>query len=107
MEHTIQTLEDMLRACIIDFKKNWDKYFPFAEFFYNNSFHSSISMDPYEALYGKRCRSPIGWFAVGESSILCPDLIYKNLEKVHIIEKRLQTAYSLQNSYADHRVSSR
>ena len=59
-EHTIQTLEDILRYCIIDFKGNWDKRFPFVEFAYNISFHSSIIMAPYEALYCRRCMSPIG-----------------------------------------------
>ena len=73
------------------------------EFAYNNSFHTSIFMAPYESLYGRRCRSPIGWFELGESSLLGPDLIYKTLEKIHIIENRLQTAYSRQKSYADHR----
>ena len=73
------------------------------EFAYNNSYHSSISMDPYEDLYGRRCRSPIGWFEVGEPLLRGPDLIYKTLEKVHIIRNRLQTAYSRQKSYADHR----
>ena len=90
MERTIQTFEDMLRSCIIDFKKNWDEHFPSVEFSYNNIFHSSISMAPYEALYGRRCRSSIGWFEVGESSLLGPDLIY-------IIRNHLQTAYSRQS----------
>ena len=67
---TIQTLEDMLREFIIDFKGNWDKHLPLVEFAYNNSFHSSISMARYEALYGRRCRFPIGWFEVGEPSLL-------------------------------------
>ena len=84
-EHTIQTLEYMFRACIIDFKKNWDKHLPLVEFAYNNSFHSSISMAHYEALYGRACRSPIGWFEVVESSLLGHYLIYKTFEKVHII----------------------
>ena len=73
------------------------------EFAYNNSFHSSISMAPYESLYGSRCRSPIGWFEVGETSLLGPNLIYKTLEKVHIIKNQLQMAYSLQRSYVDTR----
>ena len=60
-------------------------------------------MAPYEALYGRKCRSPIGWFEVGESSLLGPNLIYKTLEKVHIIRNRMQTAYSRQKSYADHK----
>ena len=67
---------------------------PLVEFSYNNSFHSSISMAPYEALYGKMCRSPIGLFEVGEPSLLGPDLIYNTLEKVHIIRNRFQMAYS-------------
>ena len=89
VERTIQTREDMLRACIIDFKGHWDKHFPLVEFAYNNSSHSSISMAPYEALYGRRCRSPIGWFEVGERSFLGPKFIKKTLEKVHIIKNWL------------------
>ena len=69
----------MLKACIIDYKGNWYKQFPLVEFSYNNSFHSSMSMSPYEALYGRSCRSPIGWFEVGEYSLLGLDLIYKTL----------------------------
>ena len=65
-ERTIQTFDDILRECIIDFKRNWDKNLTLVEFAYNNSFHSSISMAPYEALYDRRCRSHIGWFEVGE-----------------------------------------
>ena len=71
--------------------------------FLTNSFHSSISMGPYEALYAGRCTSPIGWFEVGESSIRYPNFIYKTLKKVHIINNRLQTTYSQQKSYADNR----
>ena len=78
-ERTIQTLKDMLRECIIDFKGNWYKRLPLVEFLYNNSFLSSISMAPYEALYGRRYRSPIGWVEVGEPSLLGPKLIYKTL----------------------------
>ena len=102
-ECTIQTLEDMLRACIIDFKGNWDKKLPLVEFAYNNSFHTSIPMAPYEDLYGRRCRSSIGWFEVGDSSILGIDLIYKTLEKVHITRNQLQMTYSRQKNYADNR----
>ena len=90
MECTIQTFEDILRACIIDFKGNWDKHLPLVELAYNNSFHTSISMAPYEALYGRRCRYPIRWFEVGEPLILCPNLVYKTLEKVHITRNRFK-----------------
>ena len=65
-ERTIQTLEDMLRAYALDFKGSWDDHLPLIEFAYNNSFHSSIGIAPFEALYGRKCRSPIGWFEVGE-----------------------------------------
>ena len=73
------------------------------EFAYNNGFHLSISVAPYEALYGRSCRSPIGWFEVGEPSLLVLEFIYKTLEKVHIIRNWLQMAYSRKKSYADHR----
>ena len=76
---------------------------PLVDFSYNNSYHSSISIDPYQALYGRRCISPIGWFELGEYSLLGPNLIYKTLEKVHIIINRLKKSYSWQKSYADHR----
>ena len=81
-ECSIQTLEDMLRSCVIDFRGNWDGHFPLIEFSYNNSYHSSIGMTPFEALYGRRCRSHVGWFDVGESSILGLEIINEAVEKV-------------------------
>ena len=66
-ERTIQTLEDILRACVIDFKGSWVENLPLIEFAYNNSFHSSIRIAPFKALYGRRCRSPIGWYEVVET----------------------------------------
>nr|GEZ38803.1 reverse transcriptase domain-containing protein [Tanacetum cinerariifolium] len=68
-ERTIQTLEDMLRACVIDFGSSWDKHLPLVEFSYNNSYHASIKAAPFEALYGQKCRSPIRWSEVGESQL--------------------------------------
>ena len=88
-EHTIQTLEDMLGSCIVDFKGNLDNHLPLVEFAYNNSFCSSISMASYEALYGKRCRYPIAWVEVGEPSLLDLNLIYKTFDKFDIIRNRL------------------
>ena len=73
MDITIENLDDMLRAFIIDIKGNFDKHLPLVEFFYNNSYHSSISMAPLETLYGRRCRSSIGWFEVVKSSRLGPE----------------------------------
>lgn len=93
-ELTIQTLEVMLRSWIIDFKGSLGNHFPLVEFSYNNSFHSSISMAYYEALYGRRFRSLILWCEVGEPSFLSPDLIYRTLKNVQIIRNWLQTANS-------------
>ncbi|GJT40263.1 putative reverse transcriptase domain-containing protein [Tanacetum coccineum] len=66
-ERTIQTLEDMLRTCVIDFGSGWDKHLPLAEFSYNNSYHASIKAAPFEALYGRKCRSPVCWSEVGDA----------------------------------------
>ena len=84
----------MLRAYVINFKGNRDNNLPLVEFYYNNSYLSSISMAPYEALYGRRCGSSNGWFEVGEPSFLGLDLIYRTLHKVHIIRNHLRMAYS-------------
>ncbi|GJZ16320.1 reverse transcriptase domain-containing protein [Tanacetum coccineum] len=80
-KRTIQTLEDMLRACVIDFGGNWDDHLPLVEFAYNNSYHASIKMPPYEKLYGRRCRTPVCWDEVeNESSIITLDDVEINLE---------------------------
>ncbi|GJW10303.1 putative reverse transcriptase domain-containing protein [Tanacetum coccineum] len=69
-ERMIQTLEDMLRACVIDFSGNWDVHLPLVDFSYNNSYHSSIRCAPFEALYGRKCKSPVLWAEIGESSLI-------------------------------------
>ncbi|GJR47833.1 putative reverse transcriptase domain-containing protein [Tanacetum coccineum] len=74
-EHTIQTLEDMLRACVIDFGGSWDVHLPLAKFSYNNSYHSSIRCAPFEALYGRKCRSPVLWVEIGKTSLIGPELV--------------------------------
>ena len=102
-ERTIQTLEDMLRACVIDFRGSWDDHLPLIEFAYNNSYHASIQMAPYEALYGRKCRSPIGWFDVGQTELIGPDVIQQVVDKVKLIRERLLAAQSRQKSYADKR----
>ena len=91
---TIQVLENMLRACILDLKGSWEEHLPLVEFAYNNSYQASIEMAPYEALYGRSCRSPICWTEVGESSITGPDMIRDTFEKVNLIHKRLLTDQS-------------
>ena len=79
---------------MIEFKGSWDDHLPLIEFSYNNSYHSSIGMAPFEALYGRRCRFQVGWFEVGESSILGPKIIHEAFEKVRVIRDMLATAYS-------------
>ena len=93
-ERTTQVLEDMLRACVLDYKGSWDEHLSLVEFAYNNSYQASIQMAPYEALYGRPCRSPLCWTEVGESSITDPDLIRDTSEKVSMIRQRLLTAQS-------------
>ena len=93
-------LEDMLRACVLDHKGRWVKHLPLVEFAYNNSYQASIQMAPYDALYGRPCRSPICCTEVGESSITGPDLIRDTSKKVSLIRQRLLKAHSLQKSYA-------
>nr|GEZ40760.1 putative reverse transcriptase domain-containing protein [Tanacetum cinerariifolium] len=87
-ERTIQTLEDMLRACVIDFGSSWDKYLPLIEFSYNNSYHSSIKAAPFKALYGRKCRSPICWNEVEESHLTGPELVQETTEKIVQIKNR-------------------
>ena len=78
-------LKDMLRACVLDHKGSWEEQLPSVEFAYKNSYHASIQMEPYKALYGRPCRSPLCWIEVGESSITGPDLIRDTSEKVSLI----------------------
>ena len=102
-ERTIQVLEDMLQACILDLKGTWEEPFPLVEYAYNHNYQASIHMMPYEALYGRPCRSPIYWTEVGESSTTCSNLIRDTLAKVDMIRRRLLTAQSQKKSYADRR----
>ncbi|GJY58332.1 putative reverse transcriptase domain-containing protein [Tanacetum coccineum] len=94
-ERTIQTLEDMLRACVLDFGKGWDRHLPLVEFSYNNSYHTSIKAAPFEALYGRKCRSPICWAEVGESQLTGSEIVHETTEKI-IIAKVGTVAYRLE-----------
>ena len=100
-ERTIQTIEDMLHSCAIDFAGSWDDHLPLIEFSYNNSYHSSIGMPPYEALYGRKCRSPTSWDEVGEGRILGSELVQQLHDSVKLIQKRLLAAQDRQRKYAD------
>ena len=97
----VKELEDMLRACVIDFGKGWDKHLPLVEFSYNNSYHASIKAAPFEALYGRKCRSPVCWTEVGDMQLTGPELIHDTTEKIFKIKQRLQAARDRQKSYAD------
>ena len=100
-ERTIQILEDMLRACVLDFHAAWDRSLPLAEFAYNNSFQTSIGMAPYEALYGRRCRTLLCWDEVGERKLDNPELVDQAVEQVQLIRQRMRAAQDRQKSYAD------
>ncbi|GKA61211.1 putative nucleotidyltransferase, ribonuclease H [Tanacetum coccineum] len=100
-ERTIQTLEDMLRACALEWTGSWDEYLCLVEFAYNNSWHASIKATPFELLYGRKCRAPICWDEVGERLIEGPELIEITNEKVVVAKEKLKEARSRQKSYAD------
>nr|GEW51991.1 reverse transcriptase domain-containing protein [Tanacetum cinerariifolium] len=100
-ERTIQTLEDMLRACVIDFRNGWVKHFPLVEFSYNNSYHASIKAAPFKALYGRKCRSPMCWAEVGQVQLTGPELVQETTKRIIHIKQRIQTTRDQQKSYAD------
>ncbi|GKC15349.1 putative reverse transcriptase domain-containing protein [Tanacetum coccineum] len=116
-EHTIQTLKDMLRACVLDFRGSWDVHLPLVEFSYNNSYHSSMRCAPFEALYGRKCRSPIIWAEVGEGQLIGPELVkkwklaprfvgpFKIFEKVGPMAYRLDLPEELNGSHDAFHVS--
>nr|GEY51352.1 putative reverse transcriptase domain-containing protein [Tanacetum cinerariifolium]GEY69579.1 putative reverse transcriptase domain-containing protein [Tanacetum cinerariifolium] len=98
-ERTIQTLEDMLCACIIDFEKSWDRYLPLVEFSYNNNYNTSIKAAPFEALYGRKCRSPVCWAEVRDAQLTGPEIIHETTEKI------LQTKAGFKPLVIDKRVT--
>nr|GFC80230.1 putative reverse transcriptase domain-containing protein [Tanacetum cinerariifolium] len=93
--------DDMLRVCAIDFGKGWVNHFLLVEFLYNNSYHATIKAAPFEALYGRKCRSPVCWTKVEEAQILGPELIQETTEEIVQIKQRMQAACDRQKSYAD------
>ena len=91
----------MLRACVIEFQGTWDKYIALMEFAYNNQYHSSIEMAPYEALYGRKCRSPVYWDKEGIEILEGPELVQIAAEKINVIKDKLKAAQDRQKSYTD------
>ncbi|KAF5807867.1 putative nucleotidyltransferase, Ribonuclease H [Helianthus annuus] len=100
-ERTIQTLEDMLRACAMDLGGSWDTHLPLVEFSYNNSYHTSIKAAPFEALYGRKCRSPLCWADAGDKRMVGPELVQETTDKITQIRERIKAARDRQKSYAD------
>nr|GEX23283.1 putative reverse transcriptase domain-containing protein [Tanacetum cinerariifolium] len=102
-EHTIQTLKDMLRACVLDFGGSWEVHLLLVEFLYNNSYHSGVRCAPFEALYGRKCRSPVMWAEVREGQLMGPELVQETTENISRIKDRLKAVHDRQKSYADKR----
>ncbi|GKD88734.1 putative reverse transcriptase domain-containing protein [Tanacetum coccineum] len=100
-ERTIKTLEDMLRACVIDFGNGWEGHLPLIEFSYNDSYHASIKAALFEALYGRKCRSRVCWAEVGDARLTGPELVHEITEKIVQVKQRMQAARDRQKSYAD------
>jgi hypothetical protein len=102
-ERTNQILEDMLRACALRDKIGWDKRLPYAEFSYNNSYQDSLKISPFEALYGRNCRTPLHWDQPGERQVFRPDILVEAEENIRMVRENLKAAQSRQRSYADTR----
>jgi hypothetical protein len=102
-ERINQILEDMPRACVLSYSKKWDECLPLAEFSYNNSYQESIKMAPFEALYGRRCRTPLNWSEAGERNFFGPDMVSEAEDQVRLIQANLKAAQYRQKSYADKR----
>nr|GEV21127.1 putative reverse transcriptase domain-containing protein [Tanacetum cinerariifolium] len=98
---TIKTLKDMLRACVINFEKGWVNHLSLVEFSYNNSYHSSIKATPFEALYGRKCRSPVCWAKVEEVKLVGLKIVQETTEKIIQIKQRIQATHDRQKSYVD------
>ena len=102
-ERTIHTLEDLLKSCVLEFGGNWENLLPLVEFTYSNSHQATIGMAPYEALYGRKCRTPIYWDEVRERKLLGLEMVQLTTDKVMVIRKRMKEAQDRQKSYADNR----
>ncbi|XP_071678085.1 uncharacterized protein [Lolium perenne] len=101
IERVNQILEDMLRACVLAYGAKWEDCLPFTEFSYNNCYQASLQMAPFEALYGRRCRTPLNWSETGDTQVFGPDHLCEAEEQVQLIRDRLKAAQSCQKSYAD------
>jgi hypothetical protein len=102
-ERVNQILEDMLRACALQYGRSWDKSLLYAEFSYNNSYQESLKMAPFEMLYGRRCQTPLFRNETGEQKVFGPDILEEAEKQVRMVKENLRVAQSRQKSYADHK----
>jgi hypothetical protein len=102
-ERVNQILEDMLRACALQYGRSWDKSLSYTMFSYNNSYQESLKMAPFEMLYDRRCRTPLFWNETGEWKVFGPDILQEIEKQVRMVRENLRVAQSRQKSYADHR----
>ena len=102
-ERIIQTLKDMMWACVTEYGGAWDSHLPLIEFSYNNSYHTSIGMPPYEMLYGRKCRTPSCWLEPGEKQFTGPEIVQITFDKIKIAKEALRVARDRQKVYADKR----
>jgi hypothetical protein len=98
-----QILEDMLRACALQYRSSWDKSLSYAEFSYNNSYQESLKMAPFEMLYGRRCRTPLFCNETGERKVFGPNILQEAKRQVRMVRENIRAVQSRQKSYADHR----
>jgi hypothetical protein len=102
-ERVNQILEDMLRACAMQYGRSWDKSLPYAEFSYNNSYQESLKMAPFEMLYRRRCRTPLFWNETGEQKVFGPNILQEAKNQVHMVRENHHVVPLRQKSYTDHR----
>ncbi|GJY57304.1 putative reverse transcriptase domain-containing protein [Tanacetum coccineum] len=100
-KNPLQALKDMLRAYVIDFGNGWERHLPLIEFSHNNSYHKSMKVAPFEALYSHKCRLPVCWAEVGDVQLTGPKIIHKTTKKIVQIKQRIQATRDRQKSYAD------
>jgi transposase InsO family protein len=102
-ERVNQILEDMLRACALQYRRSWDKSLPYAEFSYNNSYQESLKMVPFNMLYGRRCQTPLFWNETGEQKVFGPNILEEAEKQVRMVRENLHVTQLRQKSYTDHR----
>ncbi|XP_076919259.1 uncharacterized protein LOC143579982 [Bidens hawaiensis] len=100
-DRTIQTLEDILRACVIDFGGSWDRHLPWVEYSYNKSYHATTGMPPFEMLYRRRCRTLVCWGSIGQKQLGSLEVVEVTTEKLYKIKAFMKAAQDCQKSYAE------